>query len=248
MGRGHAGKVAVVTGAAAGIGQAFARRLAEEGVDIAIADVAPARATEAMVETAGRTALSFICDVSSPEGVRAFAAAVLARYGHVDILVNNAGIYPTGPFAALDYVQWRTVLAVNLDAAFLMCQAFVPGMVARRWGRVVNVTSDTVWLQASGMLPYIASKAGLIGLTRALATEVGAAGVTVNAIAPGLTRTATTASTRTDPMFDAAAAQQTIKRVGAPEDLVGTVAFLTSDDAAFVTGQTIMVDGGRVRL
>ena len=128
MGRGHAGKVAVITGGAAGIGQAFARRLAEEGVDIVIADIAPADETEALVKAAGRPVLSATCDVASPESVRAFAEVVLERYGHVDILVNNVGIYPLDPFAAVEYEQWRKVLAVNLDAAFLMCKAFVPGM------------------------------------------------------------------------------------------------------------------------
>ena len=248
MGRGHAGKVAVITGAAAGIGQACARRLAEEGVDIGIADIAPARETEALVTAAGRAVLSMACDVSAAESVRAFADAVVARYGRVDILVNNAGIYPTGAFAELDYAQWRKALAVNLDSAFLLCQAFVPGMQERRWGRIVNIASNTVWLRAPGLLPYITSKAGLIGFTRALASEVGDAGVTVNAVAPGLTRTATTAGGPMGARFDAVAAQQAIQRVEVPEDLVGTVAFLTSDDAAFLTGQTIAVDGGLVRL
>ncbi len=248
MGRGHAGKVAVITGGAAGIGQAFARRLAEEGVDIAIADIAPAHETEALVKAAGRAVLSATCDVASPESVRAFADVVLERYGHVDILVNNAGIYLLGPFAAIEYDQWRKVLAVNLDAAFVMCKAFVPGMQARHWGRVVNMTSDTCWLPTPMLLPYITSKAGLIGFTRALATEVGESGVTVNAIAPGLTRTATTASGPLVNVFDAVVAQQAIKRLEVPEDLVGTIAFLTSDDAAFITGQTIAVDGGLVRL
>lgn len=248
MARGHAGKVAVITGAAAGIGQAFARRLAEEGVDIAIADIAAAAETEALVTATGRAVLAHRCDVSSPEGVRAFADAALARFGHVDILVNNAGIYPSVPFAELDFALWRAVMAVNLDGPFLLCQAFVPGMRARGWGRVVNIASDTVWLQAPGLLPYVTSKAGLIGLTRALATEVGVAGVTVNAIAPGLTRTATIADRTPDHVFEAVAAQHTIKRMQTPEDLVGTVAFLTSDDAAFITGQTLMVNGGGIRL
>ena len=247
MGRGHAGKVAVITGGAAGIGQAFARRLAEEGVDIAIADIAPAHETEALVKAAGRAVLSATCDVALPESVRAFADVVLERYDHVDILVNNVGIYPLDPFAVVEYEQWRTVLAVNLDAAFVMCKAFVPGMQARHWGRVVNITSNTFWLPVP-MLPYITSKAGLIGFTRALATELGESGVTVNAIAPGLTRTETILSGPIANLFDGVVADQAIKRPEVPEDLVGTIAFLTSDDAAFITGQTICVDGGRVRL
>jgi NAD(P)-dependent dehydrogenase (short-subunit alcohol dehydrogenase family) len=248
MGRGHAGKVAVITGAATGLGQAFARRLAEESVNIGIADVTPAHETEAMVNAAGREVFSRTCDVASPESVRMFADAVLERYGHVDILVNNAGIYPRSSFAEIDYDEWRNVLAVNLDSAFLMCKAFVPGMQQRHWGRVVNIASNTFWLASPMRLHYITSKAALIGFSRALATEVGESGVTVNAIAPGLTRTETTTSGLHAAVFDSVAAQQAIKRSELPEDLAGTVAFLTSDDAAFITGQTISVDGGLVRL
>jgi NAD(P)-dependent dehydrogenase (short-subunit alcohol dehydrogenase family) len=248
MGPGHAGKVAVISGAAAGLGQAFARRLAEEGVNIAIADVASAAQTEAMVKAAGREVFSRTCDISSPDNVRTFADAVLKRYGHVDILVNNAGIYPRSSFAEMDYDRWRKVLGVNLDSAFLMCKAFVPGMQQRHWGRVVNIASNTFWLASPMLLHYITSKAALIGFTRALATEVGESGVTVNAIAPGLTRTETTTGGFPATVFDSVAAQQAIKRSQLPEDLAGTVAFLTSDDAAFITGQTISVDGGLVRL
>src|SRR5205823_2818695 len=145
-------------------------------------------------KAAGRAVFSKTCDVATMESVRTFADAVLDRYGQVDILVNNAGIYPPIPFAELDYEQWRRVLAINLDSAFLMCKAFVPGMQERHWGRVVNIVSNTFWLPTGRLLPYITSKAGLIGFTRALATELGESGVTVNAIAPGLTRTETTAS------------------------------------------------------
>jgi len=248
MGRGHAGKIAVITGAAAGLGQAFARRLAEEGVAIGIADIQPADETEALVKAAGGSVLTQHCDVASPESVQEFAKAILQRYGQVDILVNNAGIFPRSSFTDMDYEQWRRVLAVNLDSAFLMCKAFLPGMQERRWGRIVNIASNTFWLARPALLPYITSKGGLIGFTRALATEVGSSGVTVNAIAPGLTRTARTASGPMAGGFDAVAAEHALKRVETPEDLVGTVAFLTSDDAAFVTGQTIAVDGGLVRL
>jgi NAD(P)-dependent dehydrogenase (short-subunit alcohol dehydrogenase family) len=248
MARGHANRVAVITGAAAGLGQAFARRLAEEGVNIAIADLASPDETEAMVRAAGREVFSQTCDVASPDSVRAFAGAVLDRYGHIDILVNNAGIYPHSSFAEMEYEQWRKVLAVNLDSAFLMCKAFVPGMQERHWGRVVNVASNSVWLAMPMRVHYITSKAAVIGFTRALASEVGQSGVTVNAIAPGLTRTVTAADRLQAAFFEAVVAQQAINRSELPEDLVGTVAFLTSDDAAFITGQTIAIDGGLVRL
>jgi NAD(P)-dependent dehydrogenase (short-subunit alcohol dehydrogenase family) len=217
-------------------------------VDIAIADIAPADETEALVKAAGRDVVSVACDVASPANVQAFADVVVERHGHVDILVNNAGIYPLRPFAEIEYDQWRKVLAVNLDSAFLMCKAFVPGMQERHWGRVVNITSDSFWLPTPMLLPYITSKAGQIGFTRALATELGESGITVNAIAPGLTRTETTAGGPLVNAFESVVAQQPIKRLEVPDDLTGTLAFLTSDDAAFVTGQTIAVDGGLVRL
>jgi (S)-1-phenylethanol dehydrogenase len=248
MGRGHAGKVAVVTGGAAGLGQACARRLAEEGTHIAIADLAATDATEALVRAAGGEVFSASCDVASPPSVRAFADAVLERFGRVDILVNNAGIYPRARFADLEYELWRKVLGVNLDSAFLMCKAFVPDMQTRSWGRVVNIASNSFWLPSPMRVHYITSKAALIGFTRALASDLGESGVTVNAIAPGLTRTETAARSLPGEFFESVAAQQAIKRTEVPEDLVGTVAFLTSDDAAFITGQTISVDGGLVRL
>jgi NAD(P)-dependent dehydrogenase (short-subunit alcohol dehydrogenase family) len=246
----HEGRVAVVTGAASGIGQAYARRLAEDGADIAIADISFAEETEAFVAMAGRQVLSKICDVSSQESVNAFARATLEHFGRVDILVNNAGIYPTSSFAETDFALWRKVLAINLDGAFLMCKAFVPSMQKRRWGRIINITSGTVWLPTPLLLAYISSKAAIIGLTRSLATELGAEGITVNAIAPGLVKTQSNASGPhpQEDFFARTIAQQAIKRQQLPEDLVGTVSFLASDDAAFLTGQTISVDGGVVRL
>lgn len=250
MGNRHEGKVAVVTGAATGIGQAYARKLAEDGADIAIADISSTHETEALVRAAGQQVMSKICDITSQENVNAFAVSTLERFGKVDILVNNAGIYPLGSFTETDFALWRKIFAVNLDGTFLMCKAFIPDMQKRGWGRVINTTSGTVWLPAPLLCAYIASKAAVIGFTRSLATEVGESGITVNAISPGLVKTQSNANgpQPQDNWFDGTIARQAIKRQQLPEDLVGTVSFLVSDDAAFITGQTISVDGGLVRL
>jgi NAD(P)-dependent dehydrogenase (short-subunit alcohol dehydrogenase family) len=238
---------AVVTGAANGIGQAYAQRLAADGFDIAVADVVDATATRALVEAAGRKFFSAIVDVTSPTSTLQFAADVSANMAPVVALVNNAGIYPWKSFEDSDYETWRKVIGVNLDGAFLMCKAFVPGMVARKHGRVINVASTTFWLNAPEMTAYIASKGGVIGLTRALASEVGASGVTANVIAPGLTNTKSMRGVNEE-IFDYLPKQQAIPRMIEPQDLVGVVSFLCSSDSAFVTGQTIVADGGQVRV
>ena len=248
--RGHAGKVAVVTGAARGIGQAYAKRLAEDGVKVAIADMGDTAETEAMVAAAGGEVFGHRCDVGDAASIDAFAAAVVERFGQVDILVNNAGIYPFSPIAEMSLDDWRKVMTIDLDGVFLVTKAFLPGMRERRWGRVVNATSATFGMVVPNATHYVAAKMGVIGFTRALASEVGEEGVTVNAIAPGATRTpGMVAEWGEDiPAIEMAKAAQAIKRGGEPEDLVGAVSFLTSDDAAFITGQTIVVDGGMVRV
>ncbi len=238
---------AVITGAANGIGQAYAERLAADGFDIAVADVGDASATRALVEAKGRKFFSAIVDVTSPTSTQQFAADVAAVLSPVVALVNNAGIYPWKSFADTDYDLWRKVIGVNLDGAFLMSKAFVPGMVQRKLGRIVNVASSTLWLNVPDMTAYIASKGGVIGFTRALASEVGAHGVTANVIAPGLTNTKSMRGTNED-IFEYLPKQQAIPRAIQPTDLVGVVSFLCSPDSAFVTGQTIITDGGQARL
>jgi NAD(P)-dependent dehydrogenase (short-subunit alcohol dehydrogenase family) len=254
MAKGHKDKVAVITGAANGIGQAFARRLAEDGVHIVIADVGDGAQTVKLVEAAGRQALACQCDVTSQASVAALAADVQKKFGRCDILINCAGIFPQMAFDQMKFEDWRRVLSINLDGLFLVSSQFVPGMKQRQWGRIVNMASSTLGSVVTGFVHYVASKGGVVGFTRALATELGPHSITVNAIAPGLTRSPGTLARKPragfasmEDEFVANASMQAIKRPELPDDLVGTVSYLTSDDAAFITGQTLNVDGGRVR-
>ena len=238
---------AVITGAANGIGQAYAQRLAADGFDIAVADVVDAAATRQLVAAEGRKFFSAIVDVTSPESTQKFATEVAANMPPVAALVNNAGIYPWKSFEDTDYETWKKVISVNLDGAFLMSKAFVPVMKNNHFGRIVNVASTTFWLNAPEMTAYIASKGGVIGFTRALASEVGAFGINVNAIAPGLTNTKTMHGINAD-IFEYLPKQQAIPRMIEPQDIVGVVSFLCSTDSGIVTGQTIAADGGQVRI
>jgi len=240
------GRVALVSGAAQGIGQALAIRLAQDGADVVIAaHKQPPDATEAAVKAAGVESLVHHVDVSLEQDVADLATAVNDRFGRIDILVNNAGAYPMQSFLEMTYEQWREMFTINADSVFHMCRAFVPGMVERRWGRVINVSSTSYMEGMANYTHYNAAKAAIVGFTRSLAIEAGPKNVTVNALAPGLVRTPTTDSgPQAEGMFEGFLAEQAIKRTETPQDLAGALSWLASEDAAFVTGQTIVVDGG----
>jgi 3-oxoacyl-[acyl-carrier protein] reductase len=247
--RAGAPPVAVVTGAGQGLGRAFALDLAGRGWQVAVADLDGDRAAKVAAETveAGGMARAFTCDVSDRTQVAGLAAAVTGQLGPVVGLVNNAAIFSAlrmGPFEDIEPDAWDRVLRVNVTGAFLMCQAFIPAMRSAGYGKVVNISSATVHTGRPGYLHYVTSKAALIGFTRALAAEVGPAGVTVNAITPGSTATEVERETITPDQRQAMAAATALRRVQVPADLVGAVAFLLSPDSDFITGQTLNVDGG----
>ena len=241
-------RTVVITGAAGGIGRTYAERFAAAGDNVVVADIVDGGETVAAVQAQGGNARWIACDLTQPDSVASLAAEVDDLFGGCDVLVNNAVAYAAGLLEELSFEQWRSVIAVGLDGAFLTCQAFVPGMRARGWGRVINISSNTIGMTIDKRIPYLSAKMGVIGLTRALASEVGADGITANAVAPGLVRTDKTwAFLGESGFFDVMAARQAIHRTQVPDDLAGTLLFLASDDAAFITGQTIVVDGGLVR-
>ena len=244
--RRHEGRTAVITGAAAGIGRAYALRLAAEGAAVAVLDRSDGTAVVKEIADAGGRAIAVQADLTDPTSVIAAQAEVAEHFGGVDILVNNAGIYPNQPFDTITFEQWRAVFTLNVDALFHTAKAFVPGMRERGWGRIVNMTSNSVAMVIPGFSHYAASKMAAIGFTRGLATDLADAGITVNAIAPSMVRTATTEAGPAD-LFEAVPQMQAIRRLQVPEDLTGMLSFLVSDDAAFITGQTLYVDGGLVR-
>jgi len=235
-------RLALVTGAARGLGQIFAQRLAQDGCDVMLVDLLPCDQTAELVTKAGRRAHSVTCDLSDGAQIE----ALVRDAGPIDILVNNAVFQPFIAWDQLDAATLRKILAINTEASFLLSQGFAHGMKARNWGRIVNLASSSAWAPPPGFVGYIISKMGNIGLTRAMARELGDDGITVNAIAPGLTRTGAAARDVPQAAFDAVRSQQLIHRTGMPEDLAGMLSFLCSDDAAFITGQTMHVDGGTV--
>ena len=244
----HAGRVAVVTGAAGGFGTAISGELARRGADVIAVDLNPADETVAAVRETGRHAISLQADLSDPAQVAAITPAMLGFAGRVDILVNNAGAFPFRDIWELDFAEWKRIQGINLDSQFLMAKAVMGSMRANSWGRIVNLASNSLGLAVPDMVPYMAAKGGVVGFTRALATDLAPYGITVNAVCPTASSTPGGQAFIGTEVPDMVAGMQAIKRVGMASDIVGTVCFLSGDDSAFVTGQTLVADGGLMRV
>jgi NAD(P)-dependent dehydrogenase (short-subunit alcohol dehydrogenase family) len=242
-------KVAVVTGAAQGIGAVYARHLASVGATVVLADIDEAAASDQaqVITTDGRPAWAAGVDIADPDACGALIDQVVEREGCVDILVNNAAIYQDVRSTLaedIDVDLWRRIVDVNVNGMFFMCRAVIPGMKAQASGVIVNQTSGSIFVAPPGMAHYVTTKAAAIPLTQVLARELGPFGVRVNAIAPGLTDTPATHAVASDAVIAMNVAGVALGRLAQPEDLCGTLEFLCSDAAAFVTGQTIAVNGG----
>ena len=246
-----AGRVAIVTGAAQGIGAEYARALAAEGAAVVCADVIDAAPVAAAIIEGGGRAIAVRADVTSPESTRAMAAAAVECFGQIDILVNNAGLFANltlKPFEQIDGAEWDRVMAVNVRGPFECAKAVVPEMRRRQYGKIINIASGTVFKGAPMLLHYVSSKGAVVAMTRSLARELGDAGIRVNTLAPGLTASENTLA---NPAWQGAVganniASRAIKREATPEDLAGTLVYLASADSDFVTGQVIVIDGGSV--
>ncbi|MCI4591996.1 3-oxoacyl-ACP reductase FabG [Sphingobium sp. BYY-5] len=239
------GKVAVVTGAGSGIGRAIAIRLAEDTAKVAIWDIngAGANETAQMIEDAGGTAISITADCANKEAIHAAAEETRAKLGPVAILVNNAGIAPFTPFMEIDDDLFDKVIRVNLRGPYLVVKEVLPDMLSTGWGRVINITSSSVQSGSFAQGHYVSSKGGLMGMTKALALEFAASGVTFNMVPPGFIDTPMLRQAPID--VEAFAQTLPMKRIGKPEDIAAACAYLASEEASYITGQTISTNGGR---
>jgi NAD(P)-dependent dehydrogenase (short-subunit alcohol dehydrogenase family) len=242
----QSGRHVLMTGGSNGIGQAIALRLAADGARVFSLDLAPGADTETRAAGLAGSVTSLTCDLGQPAAVEAALAQVQAVAGTLPtVLVHAAAALSLRPFDTLSATEWQYTQTVNLGSAVQLAQALLPGMRQAAWGRIVLITSSTFWVGGVGMAHYVSSKGGLMGLAHALAKELGPDGITVNCVAPGLTRTRKVEADMSEDFFRQVALSQSIRRNGRPEDHAAAVAFLASDEAGFITGQTLLVDGGQ---
>jgi len=237
-------KVAIVTGGGQGLGRAYAQRFAREGAKVVIAELNADKGQAVAAEVKGQFIRTDVADEASCEQL---AAATADRYGRIDILVNNAAMFTTlkmRPFWEIPTAEWDQLMAVNVRGVWLASKAVVPQMRKQGSGRIVNISSAVIWMGRPNYLHYVASKGAVMAMTRSMAKELGEFGINVNAITPGAVYTEVPRATVTPQQKEAIVAAQSIKRPAGTRDLEGTVVFLCSDDAAFITGQTVNVDGG----
>ena len=234
-------RVAIVTGAGQGIGRAIAEKFSQEGASVVVADINPDTATKTAADIGG---LAHTVDVSSEEQVAGLVSATISNYGKVDILVNDAAIVPFVPWDDLEFAEWRRIMSVNLDGVYLTSRAVYPHMKQAGYGRIVNIASNVILAGTPNLAHYVASKGGVFAFTRALARELGQYGITVNAVAPGLTETEGVLASPHAESFEFVQMLQCIPRRGLAVDIAPSVAFLASEEAGWVTGQLLVADGG----
>jgi len=240
-------KVVIVTGSARALGRAFAIRYAQEGARVVACDITDTADTVSAIESEGGEALSLITDVTSEQSTVEMAEKTVQRFGRIDVLVNNAGMYADiikKPFYQIPGDEWDKIMAVNVKGPFLCSQAVFPAMKEQGNGKIINIASAAAFVGGSQFAHYVASKGGVVSLTRALAQELGPHNININAVAPGLTVTEYNVKTTPKEVLEMAMAKRCLKRQQQPEDLLGVMMFLASDESNFITGQTIVVNGG----
>ena len=245
MTRSLEGKVAVVTGGGSGIGRGIARRLAEDKAAIAVWDLNPEGAAETvrMIEDEGGKALALTADCADKAAIQAAAQETRSKLGPITILVNNAGIAPFTPFMDIGEDEFDKVIRINLKGPWLVTKEIVPDMLAAQWGRIINITSSSTQSGSFAQSHYVSSKGGLLGMTKALAMELGGTGITANMIPPGSIDTPMLRA-HGDAIIPPLAARAALGRVGTPQDIAATAVWLCTDEARFITGQSLLVDGG----
>ena len=238
------GRVAIVTGGARGIGRAIAEKLHADGAQVAVADLNGEGASDVAARLDG---LGIQMDISSEDDAARMAEETLERFGKIDILVNAGAIVPFVSWDDVDYAYWRKIISVDLDGAYLVSRAVEPTMRDAGYGRIVLIASNAFYAGTPNMGPYLAAKGGVVGLTRALATELGKYGITANAVAPGITRTEAVMESPHKDALDFVQSLQAVPRHAQPQDIAPAAAFLASEESGWVTGQVLIADAGHIR-